>query len=305
MSSVKLGVTLPQFSDDPARLTDAVQAIEGMDLDSVWVFDHLWPLSGGKERPIFEAWTTLAWLASITERVSVGTLVSRSSLRHPALLAKMAATVASIAPDRVIVGIGSGDDLSRDENEAFGIQYFESDDRIDQLRSVVEAVVNHLRLDKVTLEDDFVHLNGLPTSPMPAIPPPVWVGGRSDDTLEIAATLADGWNGWGGTASRFAEDAGTVVEMAGERPLELSWGGQLVLRQTQGAAEEALGKHDPDQHVTGDPESVGARLNGYIDAGATHLILTPAGRWDLDTVELLAAEVRPLLHPPKRSDFRS
>lgn len=295
--TVKLGVTLPQFTDDPVRIKDAVQEVEGLGIDSMWLFDHLWPLSGGKERPIFEAWTTLSFIAAVTERASIGTLVTRSSLRHPALLAKMAATVAAIAPGRLIVGIGSGDDLSREENEAFGIEYFSSDDRIDQMRSVVEAVVNHVRLPEVTLDDDFVHLDALPTSPTPVSPPPVWVGGRSDDTLEIAATLADGWNGWGGSPGRFAADAGTVVEMASERPVELSWGGQLVLRPTQEEAEEALGNRDPSDHVAGDPDRVAARLNGYVEGGATHLILTPTGRWDIGDVRLLAEEVRPLLAP--------
>ena len=93
-------------------------------LDSVFVFDHLWPLTGGKERPIFESWTTLAHIAAVTDTMDIGTLVTRSSLRHPAVLAKMAATVASIAPGRLIVAIGSGDEMSRPENEAYGIPYF-------------------------------------------------------------------------------------------------------------------------------------------------------------------------------------
>lgn len=295
MTGVKVGVTLPQFTDDPSRLKDAAQEIEGLGFDSMWLFDHLWPLSGGKDRPIFESWTTLSYLAAATKRITLGTLVTRSSLRQPALLAKMASTVAAIAQERLIVGIGSGDRLSKDENDAFGIDYFADEDRIDQLRSTVEAVVNYLRLDEVTLEDDFLNLRSLPASPPVTVPPPVWVGGRSDDALEIAAVLADGWNGWGGTPSRFAEDAGTVTEMAEGRALELSWGGLLVLRETQAEAEAALGDRDPDEHVAGDPGAVAKRLGEYVACGATHLVLTPAGGWNIDSIRLLASEVRPQL----------
>ena len=81
----------------------------------------------------------------------------------------------------------------------------------------------------------------------------VWVGGRSDDTLEIAATLADGWNGWAGTPERFAQDAGNVLEMAGDRPLELSWGGLLVLRASDAEAESALEGGAPGDRVVGGP----------------------------------------------------
>ena len=98
MSELKLGVTLPQFTAEPAQVVDAALRAESLGLDSSWVFDHLWPLSGGKERPALEAWTTLAYLAAATSRIDLGTLVTRSTLRQPAVLAKMAATVAEKLP---------------------------------------------------------------------------------------------------------------------------------------------------------------------------------------------------------------
>jgi alkanesulfonate monooxygenase SsuD/methylene tetrahydromethanopterin reductase-like flavin-dependent oxidoreductase (luciferase family) len=295
MANVKVGVTLPQFSGDPERFADGAGAAEELGLDSLWVFDHLWPLTGGKERPAYEGWTSLAWLASATSRIQVGTLVTRSSLRHPALLGKMAATVGEIAPGRVTVGIGSGDEMSRDENEAFGIPYYEGEDRIDQLRSAVETVVNYLHRDRFSLEDDFASITDLPTSPSPSPVPSVWIGGRSDDALEVAATLADGWNGWAGTPERFAEDAGNLLEMSEGRPVELSWGGVLVLRSTDAEAETALEGASPRGKIVGGPATVARRLRAFVDAGARHLILTFAGRWDTDGLELLAREVVPRL----------
>jgi alkanesulfonate monooxygenase SsuD/methylene tetrahydromethanopterin reductase-like flavin-dependent oxidoreductase (luciferase family) len=295
MTATKLGVTLPQFSGDPERFAEGAHAAEDHGLDSVWVFDHLWPLTGGKERPAYDGWTSLAWLATETSRIEIGTLVTRSSLRHPAVLGKMAATVGHIAQGRVTVAIGSGDEKSRAENEFFGIPYFEADDRIDQLRSTVETVLNYLHRERFSLTDDFVSVKDLPVSPDASPPPSVWIGGRSDDTLEIAAALADGWNGWAGTPERFAQDAGNVLEMAGERQLELSWGGLLVLRATDAEAEAALEGRSARGMIVGGPATVARKLRGYVEAGARHLILTFVGRWEPEQVRLLAEEVRPRL----------
>ncbi len=296
--TVKIGVTLPQFTDDAARFREGVLAVEESGLDSMWVFDHLWPLSGTKDRPILEGWTTLAWLAAITQRAEIGTLVTRSSLRHPALLAKMAATVACFAPGRVILGIGSGDEKSRAENEAFGIDYHAEDDRTDQLRSTVEALVRFLHEDEINQDDDFVSLTSLPTSPRPPISPPVWVGGRSGDAIEIAGTLADGWNGWGGTPERFAQDAGAALDFAEGRPFDLTWGGLVSLAASDEAAiEAAKGKGAGGEGViAGSPGTVAAALQRFADTGATHLICTFVGTWDLATLDLLATEVAPALH---------
>ncbi len=140
MSEVLLGTTLPQFTDDVDRFVNGARRAEQLGLDSVWFFDHLWPLTGGKHRSVFECWTALAWLAESTERIRLGTLVTRSSLRHPAVLAKMAATVGAIAPGRVTIAIGSGDEASRDENESYGIRYFAGAERIGQLTSTVRIV---------------------------------------------------------------------------------------------------------------------------------------------------------------------
>ena len=80
---VKLGVTLPQFTDDPAVVVDGAHRAREAGLDSVFVFDHLWPLTGGKERPLFESWTTLAHVASVTDTMDIGTLVDAIVVAAP------------------------------------------------------------------------------------------------------------------------------------------------------------------------------------------------------------------------------
>ena len=295
MTDVLLGATLPQFTDDVDRLVNAARRAEELGLDSIWAFDHLWPLTGGKERPIFECWTALAWLAAATERIRLGTLVTRSSLRHPALLAKMIATVGSIAPGRLTIAIGSGDEASRGENDSYGIDYLGGADRIRQLTSTIRIVRDYLHEDVVSFENDLYSIRDLPTSPRPPDVPRLWVGGRSDDVLEVAGRVADGWNGWGGTPERFAQDAASVTDYAGERNVELTWGGLVTLDATDAAAEEKFGTRSRKDWTIGGPETVAARFNEFVAAGARHVIATfpDAGR---DGVyELLARDVKPLL----------
>jgi len=252
VSDLQLGVTLPQFTDDAQRFIDGALRAEASGLDSVWVFDHLWPLSGSKERPVLEAWTSLAWVAARTDAVAIGTLVTRSSLRNVAVLTHMARTVAAIAPGRLIIGIGSGDGSSRAENEAFGIPYWAGAERLEQF----EATVVKLR---DALADEGVR---------------IWVAGRSDDALDLAGRCGDAWNGWGGTATTYARDAATVLEYAGDRAVELTWGGVLK-----------------DQSV----EEAGAQLSAFAGAGARHLVCTFPNAWRPGLYENLAQEVRPLI----------
>jgi alkanesulfonate monooxygenase SsuD/methylene tetrahydromethanopterin reductase-like flavin-dependent oxidoreductase (luciferase family) len=274
VSGVKRGVTLPQFISDPRRLIDGAVRAERAGLDSVWVFDHLWPLSGGKERPFLEGWTALANIAAVTDRVQVGTLVTRSTLRHPAVLAKMAATVGAIAPGRVIVGIGSGDDASRIENHAFGLPHWEGQARVRQLESTVEVVREYLNGSTGTRRDEFVELRNLPVSPRPRPAPAIWVGGRTAGVLAVAGRHADGWNAWGCTSDEFERDARLVRAAANGRTVELSWGALVVLAGSDREAADKLGHRNPADYLVGGPATIGEHLLRMAEAGADHLIAT-------------------------------
>lgn len=199
---IRFGVTLPQFTDDPDAFIGGALRAEAAGLDSIWVFDHLWPLSGGKERPMLECWTALGYVASATERITVGTLVARSTLRNPVVLAKMAETVADIAPDRLTVAIGSGDEASREENLAFGLPFVSGDARVEQLRDTVEVVRARVGAKA-----------------------PVWVAGRSEEVRRVAGESADGWNAWEASAAEFGEEAATVRDAARGRTVEATWAG--------------------------------------------------------------------------------
>lgn len=293
--SIKFGVTLPQFTEDPKRFLDGARRAEALEYDSVWVFDHLWPLGGDRERPVLESWTSLAHLAAVTERVTLGTLVTRSSLRHEVLLAKMVATAGELAPGRLICALGSGDKMSKAENVAFGLPYFAGDDRINQLASTMEVVTTYSSEGVVGHTDGFAHIEHLPTSPQPDPAPEVWIGGWSRRVLHLAGEGADGWNGWGTDVGRFARAARTVTDAAGGRDIELSWAGQVMLAAGDDDARAKLGDRNPDSFLVGGPESVAEQLRRFVEEGATHLIAAFPDAGAKGSYELFAEAVIPRL----------
>ena len=268
--TVRLGVTLPQFTAGRDRFLEGVSGATNAGIDSLWVFDHIWPLHQ-PQRPALECWTTVAWLARHT-RAHIGTLVTRSSLRHPALVAKMAATMGEIAPGRFTITLGSGDHMNRDENRSIGAPYYEGHNRVAQLVSTIEVVQRFLKLERVDYADDFASIDGLPPSPRTEPAPAVWVGGRSVELLEVAGRIADGWNGWGANMETFASDARKVIELAAERDFTVSWAGQVLIRDTDAEAKAAWGDRDPLQVVMGSPETVRGILDDAVGAGAQWLI---------------------------------
>ena len=293
--SVRVGVTLPQFTRDTGEFVDGALRAEALGYDSVWVFDHLWPLTGGRDRPVLESWTTLGYLAAVTERVTVGTLVTRSTLRRPVVLARMVATVGEIAPGRLVCALGSGDELSAGENIAFGLPYYSGADRINQLASTMEVVTTYSSEGVVWHTDGFVHTDGLPTAPRPDPAPEIWLGGWSRALLNLAGEGADGWNGWGTDVDRFAGAARTVSRAAGNRDIELTWAGQVLLDPTDEGARGRLGDRDPRAFVVGGPASVAAALQRFVDAGATHLIAALPDARAVGAYELFAESVIPRL----------
>ena len=125
----RVGVQLPEVERRVLwpELLEMARTAEDVGLDAVWYGDHLlYDLPGGVTRGPWEAWTTLAALAAITERVELGPLVASVGFHAPAMLAKHAATVDGISGGRLILGLGAG--WNEREYRAFGFPF---DRRVD------------------------------------------------------------------------------------------------------------------------------------------------------------------------------
>jgi len=173
---VRVGVTLPTFRDDALALSSARRA-EELGLDGVFVFDHLWPM-GAPDRPALSAFPVLGAIAAGTRRICLGPLVARVGLVPDAVLVAELLSLALMAPGRLIAGLGTGDRKSAAENLAYGIAFGAPDQRRSALLEVARPVLGA----------------GVP----------VWVGGGSVATTELAERLGAAVNLWDGEPAAVA-----------------------------------------------------------------------------------------------------
>jgi alkanesulfonate monooxygenase SsuD/methylene tetrahydromethanopterin reductase-like flavin-dependent oxidoreductase (luciferase family) len=182
------------------READSIPQIE-----HAWVFDHLLPIAGDLDGPIFEGWTLLSALAAQTERLRLGVLVTSNRFRPPTMLAKIAATVDVVSGGRLDFGIGAGSrpslPMARREYEANGLPYHDFAHSVGDLAEAC-TVIRRLWTSEQPLDFDgsYLHLTGAFCNPKPVQQPypPILIGGRSAATLRVVAEHADLWNMPGG-----------------------------------------------------------------------------------------------------------
>jgi alkanesulfonate monooxygenase SsuD/methylene tetrahydromethanopterin reductase-like flavin-dependent oxidoreductase (luciferase family) len=182
------------------READSIPQIE-----HAWVFDHLLPIAGDLDGPIFEGWTLLSALAAQTERLRLGVLVTSNRFRPPAMLAKIAATVDVVSGGRLDFGIGAGSRpslrMARHEYEANGLPYHDFAHSVGDLAEAC-TVIRRLWTSEQPFDFDgkYLHLTGAFCNPKPVQQPhpPILIGGRSAETLRVVAEHADLWNMPGG-----------------------------------------------------------------------------------------------------------
>ncbi|MGA2037054.1 MAG: LLM class flavin-dependent oxidoreductase [Acidimicrobiales bacterium] len=189
---MRVGITLPTFRDDAAAL-DAARRAESLGFDGVFVFDHIWPL-GTPERPALSAFPVLGAVAAVTERICLGPFVARVGLVPDEVLVAELRSLSSMAPGRLIAGLGTGDRKSAGENLAYGVPAFAPDERRRALRKAARRLID--------------------------LGVPVWVGGGSTATTELAVELGPG------AAVNLWEARPSALAAAAER-CEVTWGGSV------------------------------------------------------------------------------
>ena len=290
--AIKVGLILPLFSGDPAKALAAATEAERLGFDGVFGFDHFFPPGAASDRASLELFTTLAAAAALTERLTVGSLVTRAVLRPPGLVAKMAATIDAVAGGgRMVVGVGSGDPIDLPEHAAFGFPNLSPEDRRSHLEEWITALRDLFRGAPFPGGTHVPAVEG-PLLPLPEPPPRVWVGGQAPAVVRLAARSADGWNGWGSTPDNFRTKASMLHEEAGragrEGAIEATWAGIVMVGEDDAEAKalaatreekgiDALGFH-------GSPESFAGFLGDLADAGATWAVVVLAGPGDRRTL---------------------
>lgn len=294
-----MGLTLPSFQSDPGRVLEVAVAAEEAGLDGVFAFDHLFRRRGdaddAEKRPALELLTMTAAVAAATTRIAVGTLVARATLRSPRMTRGAFDTLARIAPGRIIAGIGAGDDDSLPEDLAFGVLPDppgpgEPGEWVAPARERPDGGWEETgppaapfpigwrhdvgRYRVARLEETVGSLRGRGY--------PVWVAGTSPAALRLATGLADGWNLWGGTPSRFAAAAARVrgrLLDAGRDPagFTATWGGLAVLGASPADAAAKWDRLGGGRSgiVRGTAEEAAEQIAAYASAGAGWVILGP------------------------------
>jgi F420-dependent oxidoreductase-like protein len=222
--------------------------------ESAWTFDHFYPIFSDSTGPCFEGWTVTTALAQATKRLRVGLLVTGMPYRHPAVLAKMAATLDVISDGRLELGVGAG--WNQEEADAYGIDIHATlTERFDAFDEGCEAIIGLLTNTTTTFEGKYVQLTDARCEPKPVQQPhpPICIGGGGERrTLRAVARYAQHWNYPGGSASDFAhkvdvlrEHCATagrdVSEITTSTHLRLDEGGDVASLVEQAEAYTAAG----------------------------------------------------------------
>ena len=303
----RFGVTLPQIKRTWDEARAAAVEFDRLGFDSVWVCDHLYSVPM-PTLPIFEAWSELAAVAAITERVELGTLVSPPFFRHPAIFAKQVATIDHVAHGRTIVGLGAG--WFAAEFEGHGLPFPSLRDRLRALDETAEIMKRMWSEERVTFAGRHFSVTDVICEPKPVRRPRILVGGGGERVLMgIAARHADIWN----NLAVFQPVLGAKVEALRRRceevgrdvdSLEISQQCLVVIAETDEAARAALERANRiygghmgaglEEHgIWGGPERVIERINRHRALGCSLFVMEFFGRDTREPARLFAERVLP------------
>jgi alkanesulfonate monooxygenase SsuD/methylene tetrahydromethanopterin reductase-like flavin-dependent oxidoreductase (luciferase family) len=297
---MRVGIVLPMFTAEAGKVLGAAREAEALGFDGVFAFDHFFPPGGAPDRPALEAFTTLGAVAAATERVAIGTLVTRASLRPAGLLAKTASWLDVASGGRLILGLGTGDPIDRPEHRAYGIPMLDKAERREHLEETLEALRTVFG-DRGYPGGRFVPPLEGPLRPRPVRPggPPLWVGGQADQVVRMAGRLADAWNGWGHGPEAFARKVEVLREAARGRPVEPTWAGIVLAGRDEDETAELVARRRArgldDEAWTGTVDELAGFLRRLEAAGASWAVMVVAG--PADRRPLIAERVLPTVVP--------
>ena len=243
---LRVGVQMQPQHTSYQDYADAVRRFEDLGVDSLWNWDHFFPLYGDPQGNHFEGLTLLTAMATLTHRATIGTLVTCNSYRNPSLLADMLKTIDHISNGRVILGLGAGW-FERDYKE-YGYDFGTAGSRLNALGEALPIIKHRWEVD-------------VPKPIRSTIP--ILIGGSGEKkTLRFTAQYADLWHGFGdpATIAHKMEVLDGWCKEVGRNPQDIE--------RTAGTS-----KGDSDES-----------RDSLVKAGVTHLILGMEAPWDFDEI---------------------
>jgi F420-dependent oxidoreductase-like protein len=299
----------------PTMLSVA-KSIENLGYESLWVYDHFHTVPEPTQEVTYEAWTLMAALAAVTNRVRLGQMCTCNTYRPPSYLAKVAASIDVISNGRLEMGIGAG--WYEQEHDGYGYEFLPPAARLGMLREGVEIMKALWTEEEVTYKGKYYNLEGAISQPKPIQKPhiPLWVaGGGEQITLKIAAKHA-AYTNFGIDLAQFrhksevlrghCDDVGTDYDaivrstnfniVCGENETDVdekkAW---LKAHLSRYVAEEKAEKNvSLFDSMSGTPDRIVSGLKEWESNGMTYAIVYfPDAAYDTSSLDLFAREVIP------------
>jgi alkanesulfonate monooxygenase SsuD/methylene tetrahydromethanopterin reductase-like flavin-dependent oxidoreductase (luciferase family) len=310
LSEVKIGALCwNQYTEWEPLLEAGIRA-DRLGYDTLWTWDHLYPIVGDPHGPNYEGWLTITAWAARTEHVRIGLMVGANPYREPTLVAKMATTLDRISNGRAILGMGAAwfEGEAHDFGFEFGSGFPERLRWLSQALPIMRGMLDGA--EPSAPEGSRYRASRVRNDPLPVQPHlPICVGGGGEKvTLRLVARYAD-MNNVGGSVEDVRHKEEVLLEhcaAVGRDPaaIERTTGiGTVFIRDDRAEAErlyrEAFDRNRVarrwmDQPV-GTPEDVAERLAPYLELGYRHLIAGFPSNYDEESMTRLATEVRPIL----------
>ena len=281
--AIRLGLQIPNFSYGtgveklfPTVLAQAREA-ESAGFDSVFVMDHFYqlPALGDPDQPMLEAYTALGALATATERVQLGTLVTGNTYRNPALLAKTITTLDVVSQGRAILGIGTG--WFQLEHDQLGFEFGTFTDRFNRLEEALQIILPMIKGERPTFSGKWYQVREALANPRFREHIPLMIGGSGEKkTIPLAARHFDHLN----VIAGFDELPGKLevvrrrCEDIGRDPATLETSTLTTVLIDENAKPDQIPAEMSQRMVVGSPDSVADQIKAkVVDAGIDGVII--------------------------------
>jgi F420-dependent oxidoreductase-like protein len=281
--TIRLGLQIPNFSYGtgveqlfPTVLAQAREA-ESAGFDSVFVMDHFYqlPMLGSPDQPMLEAYTALGALATATERVQLGTLVTGNSYRNPTLLAKIITTLDVVSAGRAILGIGTG--WFELEHDQLGYEFGTFTDRFNRLDEALEIILPMIKGERPTFSGKWYRAENALANPRYRDHVPLMIGGSGEKkTIPLAARHFDHLN----VIAGFDQLPGKVkvvrerCEEIGRDPATLETSILLTVLLDENAKPDQIPAEMSQRMLVGSPAYVAEQVQTKVlDAGIDGVII--------------------------------
>lgn len=277
---LRVGVQLPEVERIVTwpEVRDMATTAEDAGFDSLWVGDHLLYRSEGETSGPWEAWSMLAAIAAVTDRVQIGPLVAATSFHSPAMLAKKAVTVDEISDGRLILGLGAG--WNKIEYEAYGYPFDHRASRFEEAFTIIRTLLSEGSVDFAgeyyTLRD------------CELVPPardggiPIMIGSEGPRVLGATLPHVDSWNAWHAWYDNSVEGAEALLgriddhcTAAGRDPSTLGRSLAVFVRTPDG--DTGIRQGSPDRKssfaIEGSQDDVARHLAGLAGVGVDEVQL--------------------------------